>query len=329
MKIALVTGGTGFLGVNLIPKLIAAGYKVRMFCRRAPMPSPDGERVETFVGELHRTDDWRRALTDVDAVFHVAACTSMLRKHRQERQRSNVDSVAAMLSALVQLPKAPRLVHCSSVGTVGISTTPKILDEDSRFNADHIDYFLSKKSSEDLVLGAHANRGLDAVIVNPATLVGIKGVRGIQAQTLAKLATGRQLVYPPGGSSFCDVEEVASGMLLALERGRSGERYILGGHNLSFHDYFSHLGIARTGKRPRMFKLPGWLIRCLSLATEQSGSLAYDAGLLARSYGYYSSAKAERELGYHIAPMSSLASKLVTAFAPTAHPTAGIPEPTK
>lgn len=297
----LVTGATGFLGSRVARLLWQGGAKVKVFRR----PSADVSRLKGFpfeeaVGEFSDAAALARAIEGCRAVFHLAACTSILDSRRQEREESNVSAVRELLSALRAFPGV-RLAHCSSVGAVGFSERPKLLDEGSPFHSGGIHYFETKHRAEELVQDA-VSRGLDAVIVNPGTLIGT-GMKEVQGRAFAAAAAGRAWAYPPGGSCFTSVDDAAKGMLLASEKGKSGERYILGGRNLPFRDYLA--SIARlAGARPPAFPLPGPLLPAAGWVLERFCSImGRDTGRLAAGFGYYSSEKAVRELGYAITPL--------------------------
>ncbi|MBI3296592.1 MAG: NAD-dependent epimerase/dehydratase family protein [Elusimicrobia bacterium] len=296
-----VTGATGFLGRNLVRLLDAEGIETVAFHR----PGSDlevlrGLRHRAVAGELTSAEDLRRGLSGCEAAFHLAACTSLLKRDRRRRAEVNVAGVRALLEALAGLKV--RLVHCSTVGTVGFSGRPDVLDESSPFDAGGIDYFLSKRRGEELVLEA-ARRGLDAVVVNPGTLIGARGMRGVQKTAFKKAAAGGVLAYPPGGSCFTPVEDAARGLVAAWRKGRSGERYILGGANLGFREYFSKVA-ALGGARGPLLPLPGALLPTAGCLVESmGGSIGRDTGRLAAGFGYYSSRKAERELEYALTPI--------------------------
>ncbi|MEK9146391.1 MAG: NAD-dependent epimerase/dehydratase family protein [Elusimicrobiota bacterium] len=300
----LVTGATGFLGSRVARLLSQSGAKVKVFRR----PSSDPSRLRDFpceeaVGTFSDAAVLSKALEGVRAVFHLAACTSLLDADRQEREKSNVAAVDSLLKALGAVPGV-RLVHCSSVGAFGYSGRPEVLDERGPSGPRWVHYFQTKRRAEELVLEA-VSGGLDAVIVNPGTLIGT-GMKESQRRAFAAAAAGRAWAYPPGGSCFASVEDAARGLLLAAEKGVRGERYILGGSNLPFREYFA--SIARlAGFPPPRIPIPGALLPVAGWVLELLfGIMGRDTGRLAAGFGYYSSEKAVRELGYGITPLEEV-----------------------
>jgi dihydroflavonol-4-reductase len=221
----------------------------------------------------------------------------------------NVDAVRSLVTTLGK-KTGIRLVHCSSVAAVGVSDKPDmILDEKVAFNAASIHYNDTKWRGEKIVLEA-AQRGMDAVVVNPGMIIGAHGLKEVQRSVVRKIAQGAMRMYPPGGNCFSFVEDVADGMILAFDLGRKGERYILGGHNLTYGDYFGRIA-GLFGVKPPGIRLSPLALPFLGgLADLLFGKLGWDAGKLAALFGFYSSAKAERELGYRISPMDTIIESL-------------------
>ena len=305
----LVTGAAGYLGCNLVKKLNEEGVEVTIFHRSSSsLKNLEGLTFNNFVGDLFSKEDISNSLRDIDAVFHLAACTSLKGSDRQLRWKVNVDAVSTLIEGLKENPNI-RLIYCSSIGAIGFSRHPAILNETSSFNAGYIDYFKTKNEAENLVLREVA-QGLDAVIVNVGTLVGSRGMRGIQLKSFRKLAQGKMLFYPRGGSCFSFVKDVVWGIIQAWRKGKKGERYILGGHNMTFYEYFSQLADFFQS-RPPSFALPSCVLPLAGFFAEKiTGQLGRDTGILASGYGFYSSDKAVSELGYQITPFADVAKNI-------------------
>ncbi|HBL18105.1 MAG: hypothetical protein A2X36_15425 [Elusimicrobia bacterium GWA2_69_24] len=306
----LVLGATGFLGGYLIRELNAADVPVAVYRRKSSrLDHLAGCRFTETVGELDDAQGLRGALAGCRAVFNLAATTSLLQRDAAERRRWNCDFVGSLADLLLAAGPV-RLVHCSTAGAVGLSPGPAVIDETSPFNAADIDYFATKRAGED-ALRVAAAKGLDAVVVNPATIVGPRGMRGTQLRALRELLAGRMWFHPPGGTCVARAADVARGMRLALEKGRAGQRYILGGTNVPFAEFYGTLA-RLAGVRAPFLDLPaGWMPAIGSLSEALLGVAGADTGRLAARFGWYSSDKAVRELGYSITPFPEVLKELL------------------
>lgn len=316
MKHALVTGATGFIGSHLVPALIRKGVGVSIFRRPSSnLKNLQGLPFRDCTGDLLNKEDWRRAMEPCDAIFHLAVVGTYTRKDRQRRREVNVDAVQTLLDALRGMPDK-RLLHVSSVAAVGISSSPdQVLDETSPFNARHLHYFATKREGEEKVLRG-AKEGLDTVVVNPGFVAGVAAIKEVQRELFVKTATGKTLFYPPGGQSFTYIDDLLEGMFSAFERGKRGERYILAGHNLTFREYMTRVA-QRTGMKPPRLPFPKSLLPWVGgLAELFSGKLGWEAGVVGRGYGFYSSQKAIKELGYKIRPLDSIINELLKLLPP-------------
>lgn len=301
---ALVTGGTGFVGGRLARLLREAGHEVRTTGRPGdPTDGLDGLGCEHLACDLLDAAATRAAVRGVEAVFHVAAMVTFAPELYARQMAVNVEGTRLLLEA-ARAAGVRRLVYTSTVNTLGIPPVGSVGDESTPFDWGRwrLGYMDSKKAAEDLVLAA-ARADLDAVCVLPGTMFG-PGDRFFSAGTYVREgARGRLLLAPPGGTTVVHVDDVARGHLLALERGRRGGRYVLGGEAVSYRTLFTWIA-EEVGRRPPLGTLPslplrlggraGDALRALGLPIPFSEGLAVAgcAGL------YYSSALAERELGY-------------------------------
>src|SRR5512145_914920 len=234
MKV-LVTGGTGFLGSNLVAALVARGDTVRVLRRsRSALVALDGLPVEYVLGDLLDPDTAAQAVEGCDLVFHVAALASYWRARREQIYTVNVEGTRAMLDACLRAG-VPRVVYTSSVAAVGIAPHGKLGNEATPFDSlsASFAYADSKHRAEALVRAA-VEQGLQAVIVNPATVIGPGDHYLISGSIIVEQVHGHLPVVPPGGMCVVDVDAVVQGHLAAAAQGRPGERYILGGENLSY-----------------------------------------------------------------------------------------------
>ncbi len=275
-----VTGAGGFVGSHVAAALREHGAEVR------------DERVE-----LLDRSALERAFAGCEAVFHVAALYSF-DAPAEEIERANVTGTENVLRACAAAG-VRRLVHTSTAGTCGpVPGRPATEEDEPPAHELAVPYKRTKLEAERLVLAA-ARAGLDAVVVNPTAPVG-EGDRKPTptGRMVAGVASGRIPAFVASGLNVVDVRDVAAGHVLALERGRAGERYLLGGVNLTLAELFA--AIARIAGRPRpRLRVP----YPVTVGAAQLGLANRDEVRLARMPMFFSSAKAERELGYRPGPV--------------------------
>ncbi len=257
MKV-LITGATGFVGLNLTRYLLEQGLDVRLLVRdpqKLPTEIRDSKNTEIFVGDvtdLKAVDDSTR---NMDGVFHLAGVVGYSKAQRQEMERVNVGGTRNIIDAMTK-NKVPKLLHFSSVVAIGSSFTPESMNEESQFNLHHLNlgYFETKLKAEQEVKTAYTQGKFDTVIVNPSTIYGYgdatKGSRKFQV----KAAQGKLPAYPPGGVNVIAIEDVCQCTFNAWNIGRSGERYILSGENLYLKDLFEIIA-KEAGVKPPAFAL--------------------------------------------------------------------------
>jgi len=307
----LVTGASGFVGAAVVRALLAAGRKVRALLR----PSSDrrnveGLAVELRFGSLTEPTSLAAALEGCGALYHVAADYRLWVREPQAMYDVNVEGTRSLMEAALAAG-VERVVYTSSVATLGWRADGKIADETTPSAlADMIGHykrskFLAEAAVRDLVRA----RNLPAVIVNPSTPVGPRDVKPTPTgRIIVEAASGRMPAYVDTGLNVVHVDDVARGHLLAEEKGRVGERYILGGENLTLGEIL-RLIAAVVGRKPPTIQVPAALVWPVAVVEEVLGRLigrepfATREGLrMARHKMFFSSAKAERELGYHPRP---------------------------
>lgn len=322
MDVAFVTGASGFVGSAVAHALVGAGYKVRALVRRSsPRTNLDVAGLEVVEGDMRDEQAVARAARGARYVFHVAADYRLWAPDPEEIVRNNKAGTRAVLSAARQVG-AERIVYTSSVATLRVHAdgTPagesEPLDEAGAIGA----YKRSKVAAERLAL-AMIGEGLPAVIVNPSTPLGPRDVRPTPTgRIVVEAAAGRMPAFVDTGLNIVHVDDVAAGHLLALRHGRIGERYILGGDNLTLAEILAT--IARlTGRRPPRLRLPRAAIFPLAYAAEavarvtgREPFVTVDGLRMARHRMFFSSAKAERELGYKARPASAAIADAVAWF---------------
>jgi dihydroflavonol-4-reductase len=303
---ALVTGATGFVGSAVVRALLRDGWTVRALARRSSSRQTlEHLPVEIAGGDLADRASLQLALTGCDALFHVAADYRLGAREPDQLYASNVRGTANVLDA-ARTAGVSRIVYTSSVATIGVPGDGRPGCEETPVGlADMIGHYKrSKFMAEQLVLDA-ARGGAPAVIVNPSTPIGPWDVKPTPTGRMVRdAAAGRMPAYVDTGLNVVHVDDVAAGHLLAWRHGRIGERYILGGEDMTLQAILS--GIATlAGRRPPRVRLPigalmpvAYLADGFSRLTGRSVQLTVEGLRMARKRMFFSSAKAVRELGY-------------------------------
>ncbi|MGH2964648.1 MAG: NAD-dependent epimerase/dehydratase family protein [Solirubrobacterales bacterium] len=305
---ALVTGAAGFIGSHVAAALAAAGAEVRALDRRPPL-SPVG--VEPVAGDLLDPATLARVLEGCDAVFHLAALYSYDRADADAMRAINVEGTRLLLDAAARGAQRRRIVHTSSCGTCGPVAGRAATEDDTPPEWElSVPYKRTKLEGERLAIRA-AKQGLDVVVVNPTTPVGPGDRRPTPTgKMVADVAHGRARAHLAGGAlNIVAVEDVAAGHLLAHERGRLGERYLLGGENLSMREVFAIVASA-AGRAPPRIAVPWRLAHAAARAADvalgaigrKPSLLVLDEVRLAREPMTFDDSKARRELGYRSRP---------------------------
>lgn len=306
--LALVTGSTGFIGAHLCRALLQRGWAVRAFHRAgSPLALLNDLPVEHVVGDLTQPHSLLPALADVDVLFHAAAALGGA-GGMQHMQAVTVQGTRSLLQAALQAG-VRRVVHTSSVAALGVpdaasrraGTSPALMDEHHTWNyyPRAWPYAYCKYLAE-LEVQRAAAQGLDVVVVNPSLVYGAGDIHRLRNSLILQVAHRRAPVVPAGGANAVHIDDVIDGHLAALEHGRSGERYILGGENLTHANLVQRIAAA-TGVSPPRLVLPGGAVRALAAPL---GWLAERLGLplsaqelrMAGWYFYYDSRKAREEL---------------------------------
>lgn len=319
---ALVTGGTGFIGANLVRELLASGSRVRVLARKGgDRRGLEGCAVEVVEGDLLDPPSLRGAVRGVRHVYHVAADYRLWAPDPRALYRANVDGTRHLLEAALEAGAA-RIVYTSTVGAVGIpaggtpgdETTPVSLHD--MVGAYKASKFLAERVAEEL-----AARGAPIVIVNPSAPVGPLDIKPTPTgQMVVDFLQGRMVASLDTGLNLVHVRDVARGHMLAAERGRAGERYILGNQNLSLLEIFGLLARITGIPAPR-FRVPyavAWLaalgMEGVSRLTRRAPRVPLTAVRMARKRMHFSAAKAVRELGLPQTPVDVALSDAVLWF---------------
>lgn len=319
----LVTGGTGFVGGRVALKLIERGEQVRCLARKSSNPKNlEGLPVELTLGDLQDPDSLRRAVSGCRVVYHVAADYRLWSRDPQELYRSNVEGTRNLLEAAGRAG-CERVVYCSSVGALGIPAgggsgterTPVRLEE----MVGH--YKRSKFLAEQEALQA-AGRGVPVVIVNPSTPVGPGDVKPTETgRIITRFLNNEMPAYLDTGLNLVDVDDVAEGHLLAAERGKVGEKYILGNRNMTLREILETLS-RLTGKPAPRVKIPYGAILGIAQINEffMGSLLRREPGIpvegvrMAKKHMFFDSSKAVHELGLPQTPVEEALERAIRWF---------------
>jgi dihydroflavonol-4-reductase len=308
----LVTGVTGFIGSAVAKALCEAGFAVRATAvPTSPRHHLAGLDLDFYEGDLRDPSSARTAMVDIQYVFHLAADYRLWARKSSEILKNNVLITRNVMEAALRA-RAERIVYTSSVATLaldphvgGAADETKPLSEEQGIGA----YKRSKIAAERLVEQLVANEGLPAVIVNPSTPVGPRDVRPTPTgRIIVEAAKGRIPAFVDTGLNLVHVDDVAAGQLAALHRGRIGERYILGGENVPFAQMLEDISrlVGRRAPRlriPHAVALPiAYAAEGLALLTRKEPFASIDAVRMAKHCMYFTSRKAERELGFKARP---------------------------
>jgi len=301
---ALVTGANGFIGSNLVRALIKRGFRVRAFVKPdSNLKNLEGLDVEIFHGDVRDMDSLERAIRGSDFVFHVAAIYSF-RAPRSLLYDVNVKGTVNVMEACMKI-KPERIVHTSSVSAVGIPKDRPGREEDEPGPGDLVSEYKRTKYLAELEVRKFAKKGLPVVIVNPSTPIGPYDYKPTPTgEMVLRFLKGKMFAYVDTGLNIVDVEDVAIGHILALERGRTGERYILGNKNMTLKEIFETLSSISGIPSPK-FKIPAFIPYLIAVGgmvrekiTKKPPSLSLDEVRMMKKRMYFDPSKAVRELGF-------------------------------
>jgi dihydroflavonol-4-reductase len=340
--LALITGATGFLGSHVARVLAEQGAELRLLVRpTSDLRNLDGLNADRVVGDLRDGASISKALSGCDVVFHVAADYRLWVRDPDEMYRSNVEGTRSLLEA-ARKQGVRRVVYTSSVATMGFTSNhaaaelrsawtgtgarpqaSTVADEESPVSlADMIGHYKRSKFMAEQVAVEAARSGVDVVIVNPTTPIGERDIKPTPTGRIVVDFLKRKFpAYVETGLNLVDATECARGHMQALEKGRSGERYILGGENLTLKQILDRLA-AITGLKSPTLKLPYAFAFAAGVVDEMvTGRLlgrepraTIDAVRMGRKMMFVSSAKAERELGWRMVAVDGALRRSVDWF---------------
>jgi len=306
---ALITGGTGFLGANLADGLLKQGWDVRILRRAtSSLEAVKDLNVEHASGDVTNPDSLLAAMQDVAIVFNVAAISSYWRNTAELIYKVNVDGARNVFEAAAR-SGVRRVVHTSSAAAVGIISGRSATEAD-RFDQSpkRFPYGHSKWLAEEIVR-ERVKAGQDIVLLNPTGIIGARDINWISGSILREAKRKHIPVMPQGGGNFVAVQDVVAGHIAAVEKGRAGERYILGGENLT-NRQTTEMACEIVGVKPPRFTQPRWTIPIAALALDGIAALvgprlplSGEQMRFTGKYIYFDSSKAQRELGLPHTPV--------------------------
>jgi dihydroflavonol-4-reductase len=319
---ALVTGATGFVGSAVARALSRTGWQVRALARA------DSDRrnlaqlpVEIAIGDLGDGASLDLALRDCDALFHVAADYRLGAADPERLYETNVEGTRNVLTAAGRAAVG-RIVYTSSVATVGLPADGSPGTEDTPVAlADMIGHYKRSKFLAEQLVRDFVQRGAPVITVNPSTPIGPGDVKPTPTgRIVVDAAMGRTPAYVDTGLNVVHVDDVAAGHLRAFHRGRIGERYILGGENMTLREILVHIS-RMAGRSPPRIRLPhaavlplAYASEALARATGRGARVTIESVRMARKHMYFSSEKAVRELGYSWRPPTAAFEEAIVWF---------------
>ncbi len=321
MKV-LLTGGSGFVGSAVARALLARGYEVRSLVRaQSDVRNLAALAVERVVGDLTQPASLRPALAGCDALFHVAADYRLWVPDKEAMFRANVEGTRVLMEEALTAG-IRRVVYTSSVATLGLVADGVANEETPVSFTDMVGPYKQSKFLAEAEVQRLARLGLPVVIVNPSTPVGPRDIKPTPTGRIVRdAARGRMPAYVDTGLNIVHVDDVAEGHCLAYEKGRLGERYILGGENLSLQRILALIAVLVHRKPPRV-RLSRHLLWPIAAASELYARarktavplVTFDELRMAKKHMFYSSAKAERELGFRARPAAEALADAVAWF---------------
>ncbi len=319
---ALITGATGFIGTAVARALLASGTEVRVLVRRdSDLRNLEGLKVEQAFGDLRDRESLRRALTGCQQLYHVAAHYALWAPDPSVFYDINVTGSRVLLETAGEVG-TERIVYTSTIGAIGLPASGPGCEETPVSLAQMAGHYKRSKYLAELEVMSLAEAGLPVVIVNPSAPVGERDIKPTPTgQMIVDFMKGRMWAYLDTGMNLVDVEDVAIGHLRAMERGREGERYILGNRNLTLREIFEILS-RLTGVRAPRLKLPWQAVLPLAYMdcwvadhlTHRAPRIPVEAVRMAKYRMHYDCRKALRELELPQTPVETALEKAVRWF---------------
>ena len=318
----LVTGATGFMGSSLVRELLKDGVETRVLVREnSDTRNIDGLDVERVYGDIRDGESMKAALKGCDTLYQTAALYVFWVPDNKAFYDINVEGTKTALNAALE-QGIEKVVYTSTIGAIGFSGADKPGNEDTEYNLwDTGNHYSRSKYLGEVEAKRFCEKGLQLVIVNPAGVIGVRDIKPTPTgQMIVDVINGKMPGYIDGGMNFVDVEDVARGHILAAQKGRIGERYILGNENLPFKDYFELVGEV-AGVEPPKRKMPyplaitmAYGFQLLSAITRKPPLMTPSMIRMSGSHAYFDCSKAVNELGMPQTPIRTTIEKAVSWF---------------
>lgn len=311
----LVTGASGFIGANLCSALSSRGFKVKALVRKtSKLNNLKNLNIEYFLGDITDKASLYKAVEDCKIVFHTAAIVAMWKGKEKEQYKTNISGTKNLAEVALDAG-VNKFVHTSSVATFGWRNDQNLIDENYHFKINpELTYNYTKFLAEQEIFKL-VEKGLNAVILNPTIVIG-PGDYNFHGGALIKNLKNKKIpFYTDGGLNISYIEDIVEGHINAAFLGRTGEKYILGGNNLTIKDAFSKISEIVNVKPPK-YKVPDWLILGLGKLFDLFSDISKVKPLISSNltaylgkYFWVSSEKAIRELNYKITPFEDAVKK--------------------
>jgi dihydroflavonol-4-reductase len=318
MKKVLITGANGFLGSNLTRELYRMGYDIKIIVR----PAADLKGIadipcDVFFGHIDNIEHVLEAMKDCDIVIHAACITEQWGVSFAEYEKVNFTATQHITAACL-VHKVKQFIYVSTANTIGPGNKRhpgNELNGFTLFNANS-GYINSKYLAQQYVLEQVAAKQLPGIVVNPTFMIGPNDVKPSSGKLILYGLKHRLLFYPPGGKNFVHIKDVCKGIINAMEKGKTGDCYLLAGQNLSYGEFFRLLKKI-SGKRQLLIPIPGFVLKFAGMIGSLpgiSGKLNYSTAYMLCLDNYYSGKKSERELQLHYTPVETAVSGAFTWF---------------
>lgn len=323
----LVTGATGFIGSHIAKKLVDRGEHVKILLRKSSQTSNiDDIDVERVYGDVMDMDSVNEALKGCDTLYHTAGVASFRKEDYQKMEEINVKGTSNILNAALEAG-IKKVVHTSSIAAIGVDANGGIADEETEYSLDYlgVKYLDTKHRGEQIALDL-AKKGLPLVVVNPSTVIGTGDIYLSSTAFILWFYKKKFPGYMDGTLNMVDVDDVAEGHILAAEKGRVGERYILGNENFTLLELFNLLEKVTGVPKPKM-KIPyfmalasGYIVeRILGMSFPNYSTMDLDSVKLSKLRWHFNSSKAINELGYQPGDIKESVKNTLTWFRENGH----------
>ena len=305
-----VIGATGFLGTNLVHELVKAGHEVSAFgLAGSNIKYIENLPVKITFGDVTNISDVEKAVTGAEIVFNVAGDSSFWKKFFERQRRINIEGPSNVAKACLK-KGVRRMIHTSTVDAFGFNPQGLADENWDKYNYANTGYnYADTKREGERIVRDYEGKGLDAVIINPGSMIGPYDFTLQFGRLFADLRDGKVPGFLPGGAPWAHVAEVARAHIAAAEKGRKGERYICGGVNETYKTVFSVIA-AKMGAKPPAFTMTRWmtvaygyLMEFISDFTNKPPDLNPGQARYMSVFPKYDSSKAERELGFKCIPV--------------------------